>query len=256
MKRHSRWAAVLLGAAIAAGPVSAEEANYVTMSGIQSGTVAPGGLGFVSLNWSSRRDNGTSFASSGGFWTRTDGSLALGFGLGDAETGVGLQVTANITSLTDDFGDAGHWTLKAGTRLDRGGKVPLYLAVTADHLVGWGVSKRADESLDVTLTAFPKAQIGGVDRRLMLTIGAGSHVRNNGQDPGLYAGVGMAVTDNWAVSAAWTGEDVTLATGFRLAAVPNMQFTVGVDDAFDQNDARRVSLELTWTTDKLFGGKF
>ncbi len=249
---------LIAAAALAAlgRPALAQEADYVTIAGIRSGTVAPGGMGFVGLSWSSKRDRGGgNFTATGGFWDRTDGSIALGFGLGDAETGLGFQVTANVTSLSDDFGDAGYFGLKAATRLNRGGTVPVYLGISVDHLADWGVARAADESVDVTLTAFPVAQIGGKDRRMMLTLGAGSDVRDGG-DPGVYLGAGMALSDSWAVSAAWTGEEVTLGTGFRLAALPNTHFTAAVDDVFDNRDARRVSLQVVWTVDDLFGGGF
>ena len=253
-----RIAGVSLAAALAvlAGQAAAEDANYVTIAGIRSGTVAPGGLAFGSVSWSSKRDHGAAgYGGGDGFWDRTDGSIALGFGLGNAETGLGFQVTANITSLKDDFGDAGYWTLKAGTRL-RGSTTPMYMAVTADHLGGWGEAAAPDESVDLTLTAFPRVQMGGKSRRMMLTIGAGSNIRNNDQDPGIYLGAGVAMNDHWALSAAWAGEDVTLGTGFRLDALPGAQFTASVEDAFDQNEARRFTLQVTFTTDKLFGGKF
>jgi hypothetical protein len=259
MRRFSKVSALMLLAALAPVGAQAEEANYVTIAGIRSATVAPGGMGFVALSWSNKRDfgGGNYDPPSGdlGFWDRTDGSIALGFGLGDAETGIGGQVTATITSLTDDFGDSGYLTLKAATRL-RGSATPMYLGVTADHLAGWGDAEAPDESLDLTFTAFPKANIGGVDRRLMLTLGAGSHIRNNNADPGVYLGAGMALSDSWAASLAWTGEDVTIGTGFRLDAVPNVQFTASVEDAFDQNDARRFTLQVTFTADDLFGGSF
>jgi hypothetical protein len=250
-----RWVAVLMATALAA-PAAAQEADYVSIAGIRSGTVAPGGTGFVGLSWSSKRDTGGgTFNGTGGFWDRTDGSIALGFGLGDAETGIGVQVTANITSLSDDFGDAGYFTLKAATRLNRGGAVPLYVALTADHLAGWGEAKAPDESIDLVLTALPVAHLGGKDRRMMLTLGAGSNVRDNG-DAGLYLGAGMALTDNLSVSAAWSGEEVTLGTGFRLDALPNTHFTAAVDDVFDNRDGRRVSLQVVWAVDDLFGGGF
>lgn len=255
MQGIARFSISVVLAALMAGSAGAEDANYVTIAGIRAGTVAPGGLAFVSVSLSSRRDIGTGYATSGGFWDKRDGSIALGMGFGNADQGLGFQVTANITSLKDDFGDAGYLTLKAATRL-QGGGTPLYLGVTADHIAGWGVAESPDESFDLTLTAFPTAAIGGVDRRLMLTLGAGTNIRNNDSDPGVYFGAGMAMNDNWALSAAWTGEDVTLGTGFRLAALPDMQFTASVEDAFDQNDARRFTLQVTLTTDRLFGGKF
>ena len=71
-----------------------------------TGTVAPAGLGFVQLS-------GTNDSPAG----RTDGSLALGMGFGSAEDGLGVQVTAQVTSLTDSFGDSGYLGLKLSRRL-------------------------------------------------------------------------------------------------------------------------------------------
>lgn len=256
MKGRSLLAPAAALVAALGSSATAEQVNYVTIAGIRSGTVAPGGMGFVALSWSSRRDlGGGVYATDGSFRLKTDGSLAFGLGLGDAETGIGFQVTANVTSLYGDLGDSGYLTLKAATQLNKGGAVPVYLGLTADHLAGWGQAKAPDESLDLTLTAFPLAQIAGKERRLMLTAGVGSKI-DGGTDPGGYLGAGLALSDNWAVSAAWTGEEVTLGTGFRLKALPNLQFTASVEDAFDRRDARRVTLQATWTFDNLFGGRF
>lgn len=247
-------AAALPLTALLAGPGAAEGSNiYLTLTGIKSATVAPGGLVFVSGAWSSDRVNA---AGGSGLIDRTDGSMSFGAGLGSAETGIGLQFTANITSLSDEFADSGYLSLKASRRVTPEGQVPVYLGVSADNLAGWGDSSDNEESVDLIVSAFPVVTLGGAPKPLMVTFGAGTHVRNYGTDPGAYFGLGLGLTEHFAVSAAWTGDEVALGTGFRFDALPNMHFTASIDDAFDQNDARRLTLQATWTTDKLFGGTY
>jgi hypothetical protein len=235
-------------------PARAETSDiYLTLTGIKSATVAPGGLAFVSGAWSSDRVN----ASGGsGLIDRSDGSMSLGAGFGSAETGIGFQVTANITSLSDDFGDSGYLSLKASRRVTPEGQVPVYLGISADSLVPWGDSSENEESIDLIVTAFPTVQMASGPKPMMITLGGGTNIRNYGADPGLYFGMGLGLTEHFAVSAAWTGDEVALGTGFRFDALPNMHFTASIDDAFDQNDARRLTLQATWVTDRLFGGNF
>ena len=101
-------AAIVVLATASAG--LAEGNKLVTLQGIRSATVAPSGLVFGSLGLTSRRD------SLGDFFDEGDGSIVLGFGLGDATKTVGVQVSASITSLTDSFGDSGSLSIKAARR--------------------------------------------------------------------------------------------------------------------------------------------
>jgi hypothetical protein len=241
-------------AMLTATPALAQENDiYLTLTGIPSATVAPGGLVFVSGAWTSDRVNG---AGGGGLFDRTDGSLSFGAGVGSAETGIGLQLTANIASLSDDFGDSGYFSIKASRRLSAEGQLPVYVALAAERLGNWGDAEGNEETLDLIVTAFPTVDLGNGPRPLMLTLGAGTHARDFNTESGVYFGVGMGLTEHFAISAAWNGDDVTLGSGFRFDALPGMHFSASIDDAFDQNDSRRVSLQATWTTDKLFGGTF
>lgn len=243
-------ATLLLGAAV---PAAAQENDfYLTLTGIRSATVAPGGLAFVSAGWTSDRVDGT---GGSGVIDNTDGSLSFGAGFGSAEDGIGFQFTANISSLTGDFGDSGYLALKASRRVSGPGRLPVYLALDAQNLAPWGDSEDNEESLDLIVTAFPTVDLGAGPRPMMFTLGAGTNVRDDDTEPGIYLGAGLGLTRHFAVSAAWTGEDVTLGTGFRFDALPNMQFSASVDDVFDENDSRRLTLQATWMTDRLFGGQ-
>ncbi|WP_225029468.1 hypothetical protein [Xinfangfangia pollutisoli] len=241
-------------AAFSASPGLAQDRDiYLTMTGIRSATTAPGGLAFISGSWSSDRVNS---AGGSGLIDRTDGSMSFGAGFGSAETGIGVQLTATITSLSDDFADSGYLGVKFSRRISAEGQVPVYLGVAVDSLGAWGDSSQNEETADLILSAFPVIQTASGPKPLMVTVGYGSHTRDYGTAPGAYFGVGLGLTRNFAVSAAWNGDEAILGTGFRFDALPNMHFTASIDDVFDQNDTRRLTLQATWTTDKLFGGGF
>lgn len=253
-KTVRRFAWGLSVAISAAAPALAQDNDiYLTMTGIRSATVAPGGVGFISGAWSSDRANADGGSD---LIDRTDGSLSFGAGFGDAVEGVGLQFTANITSLSDDFADSGYLSIKASRRVSGDGQVPVYLGVSFDNLVPWGDSDENEESADVILSVFPTLGTGAGAKPLMFTLGYGTHADDFGRDPGLYAGVGLGLTEHFAVSAAYNGDEAILGTGFRLDGLPNMHFTASVDDVFDDNDSRRVTLQATFVTDTLFGGNF
>lgn len=246
--------ALFLRAALAAlpalaGPACAQsigndEGRLVTLQGIRSATVAPHGLGFASLALSGRTENDPEDGIAS--------ALALGFGLGDAEETVGFQVSVGMSPVLEDFGASGSLSVKASRRI-AAGAAPTYVGLSFDRLAGWGDAEGAEETASLSLTSFPRVMIGGEAYPLMLTLGAGTHQRDGGEEPGLYAGAGIGLTRNFGASLAWTGETVTLGTVFRVEGLDSMRFTASVDDLFDQEDSRRLTVAATFVVEDLFG---
>ena len=219
--------------------------KHLTLLGIQSATTAPNRLAFASLSGTTRRSPTASDA---------DGSAAFGIGFGDANAGLGFQVTGHVTSLTNALGDSGYFALKASTRISDG-PTPIYAGVSVENLLSWGDSKTADIRGDVMLTAFPTLTLGnGKTYPLMLTLGVGSDLRNNATDPGIFAGAGIGLTSTTGLSAAWTGEDVALGVSFRPRELRNMTVSAVLEDAFNQEDNRRVTISLNWAFRNAIGG--
>lgn len=215
----------------------------LTLLGIPSATVAPAGLGFVSLALTSRRYDDPDSA---------DGSMALGFGLGSPEEGIGVQVTGIITSLTDDFADSGYFQLKASRRV-QAGPAPVYVGASLGHLANWGDSRGSDVTGTLTVTRFSQfTRSDGMTHPIMATLGAGSGVRNNGVDPGVFFGVGVGLTPVVGASAAWTGDGLDVGVALRPPGSRNMQFTLTVNDVFDNDDQRRVTGSVNLFTTSLF----
>lgn len=221
--------------------------NLVTLQGIKSATVAPGGLAFASLGLSSRR------AQLGSFFDDPDGSMVLGYGFGSAQDSVGVQVTANITSLTDAFGDSGNLAIKFSRHVGTP-DLPLFAALSFDRLAPWGDGKLADPSTTFSLTAFPRVPIGAQSVPMMVTVGYGSNVTDRRREPGAFVGIGMGISENLGASLAWTGESITLGTAFKFDGLDNLRFSASLDDVFDQVDGQRLTLSATYYFNDLFGG--
>jgi hypothetical protein len=249
--------AVALALAAVASPASADERDppkLLTLLGIGSAAVAPNRAAFATLSYSDRSDLGDSFVDS------DDASASIGTVVGDAGTGIGLQFGASFTGLASDptgsgfgFGGSGYLSVKAA-HLMQGGKVPVFLAVSADHLAGWGLAKDIDPALSAIVTAFPTARFGDHSFPLMLTLGLGDHIRNAGTDPGGFVGIGMGLSPNFGASVAWTGETVTIGGTYRNDSLRNISFSAQLDDAFDQEDGRRVTISATILLENAFGG--
>lgn len=251
-EHHFPIAKTMAGAAallVCSGTIGwAEGVNrLVTLQGIRSATVAPSGLGFASLGLTSRRD------SLGDFFDQGDGSIVLGFGFGDASKTVGVQVSASIISLTNDFGDSGSWSIKAARQINSLA-VPTFVGLSLDRLAGWGDGHLIDESATLAVTMFPVANIGGQSYPLMISAGYGNSVLNHHREPGGYVGAGIGITENFGASLAWTGESITIGTAFKFDALDNMRFSASLEDAFDQVGGQRLTLTATYYIHNVFGG--
>ncbi len=218
----------------------------VTLLGINSGTVAP---------------NGTVYGSIGGSTDSQysdydiDGSAEFGFGIGDADEGLGAQMSVVFASLTDDFGDAGYLNFKISRRIAAGDH-PTYIGLEGSQIGTWGDSDVLEPQGTVAITTFGRASFGSSTEAYpyMLTAGAGTGLRNNQQDPGVIFGAGVGLTENFGVSAAWTGETVDMGVGFRAKALGNASLTVQVNDVLDQEDRQQLTFTVNFAVNNLWGG--
>lgn len=219
-------------------------AKNVTLLGIQSATVAPHGLAFGVISLTNK---GVENAS-----REEDGSLGFGVGVGNAQTGVGLQFSAQITSLSDDFADSGFLEVKAARQIV-GGTTPTFIAASIDG-AGWGDSSDRDTGGAVMVTSLRQVRFSesGEFYPIMFTLGVGTNERNNGDDPGFFGGLGIGLTPNVGISAAWGGDAVNLGASFRFDQVDNLGVTATLFDAFDQEDSRRISVSVSYFLTDLF----
>lgn len=245
----------LCAATLMAAPAAAQDAGpyglpdydtaapkNLTLLSIPSATVAPHGLGFASLGLTSRR---------GGTLHDWDGSLALGLGLGDADQALGVQVTANVTSLTDNFGDSGYFQIKLARRI-LDSEEPIYLAVEAEGLARWGQAANTPQRNRIMATWFPVLWTAEDAYPLMVTLGYGSHLRNRRTDPAVFAGAGIGLNRNLGVSAAWTGQTLDLGASWRFDGMDGMVVNAEFNDATDRLGSQRFSISFNFFNPNLF----
>ena len=242
----------LAGAALALSGLAVLAAEddtprLLTVLGIRSATVAPNHAAFAALAYSNRRN------LSGTYVNSPDSSAGIGGVMGDAGTGIGLQFGASFTGLNSGFGNSGHLSLQAGHLL-QGSGVPTFVGLSVDRLAGWGAASAIAPAVSAMVTWFPTTRIGATRYPLMLTLGLGDHIRNDGQDPGGFAGIGIGLDPNFGISAAWTGDSVTIGGSYKADALKNWSFSAELDDAFNQNASRRVTISATILLENAFGG--
>ena len=206
------FAAAFFGLANSVIAQSHGPAKNLTLLGIPSATVAPNGTAFLSLSGTNRRSSTA---------RDEDGSIAFGAGFGNAEQGIGFQLTGHVTSLTSSFGDSGYFAVKAAKRVSQGA-TPIYVGVSVENLLKWGDVKSVDERGDVIVSVFPQLTLGnGKTYPVMLSFGVGSD-RRGGTDVGVFAGAGIGLSETVGVSAAWTGEDVSFGVSLRPRTMNNL----------------------------------
>ena len=233
-----------LVAGVAAAPAVAQGAEssaspdnrFVTMLGIHSATVAPRGVVFGGASRSFNLD---------GEDAEEDTAAILGFGLGDANNGLGLQFTVTANSETDTFDGFGYFGVKAATKL-QSANAPTYLGLAIDRIGGWGEAEDVEAAASIMVTRFSSIQAGGDKFPVIMTLGAGSHVSDLTTEPGIFLGAGVGLSRNLGVSAAWNGEWVELGTGFRVDAIENLTVTFAVADALNEVERQQFSLGLSW----------
>jgi len=181
--------------------------------------------------------------------------MELGFGLGSAEESVGVQFSATITSLSNNFGDSGYLNLKFSRRITAG-ENPAYVSIEGNQLVNWGDARAVSARGKIAVTTFGMARFsaGAVGNPYMLTFGVGTDLRNNRTDPGFFAGAGIGLTESLGVSAAWTGDAFDVGASFRSPALKNSSFNLSVNDVFDTRNNRRVTVSVSWSMANVFGG--
>lgn len=203
-RARSRLRAVVVaaGAALFAQPVSAQQ-EFV-------GTAAvPSGFGL--------HDNTFALSISGtyGQWRggagsdRVDASAALSFGFGNAVRGVGIQADVNMTSFRN-FGASGYLALTAHRMFQLDSAGVYSVALSASHLAPWGNSAWVDPGYSLVMS-----HLFGLDGRLaMATVGLANNLNDARDLEGVF-GFGVALSDEWAGSVGWAGNQSVLGASWR-----------------------------------------
>ncbi|MEH2250665.1 hypothetical protein [Nostoc sp.] len=174
---------------------------------------------------------------------REDGSLSLGFGLGNAAKSVGLEVNVNITSVgggeSFDFGDSGGVGFKLHRYLGDGTAV----AIGWSNPIKWGDVRKAKDTIYGVVTKSFLLQPNNQNNKLPLTVSVGlgsGAFRSKGaleadeNTVNLFASLGLRVIPEVSLVSSWTGNRLNMGASFaplkKTPIVINAIFTNVTDN--------------------------
>ena len=209
--------------------------------GIGSGVVAPHGTVFASVSGTTNRDD------AGDVTDDLDGSVAFGFGLGDATETVGVQVTGVISGM-DPFGDSGSVSLKFSRAL----APTTFAGVSFGNVAGWGVEEDEDVKTTAAITHFGDIWAQDTYFPYMLTVGYGTNVTDGGTEEGAILGAGIGLNEYMGLSISTNTEYVNLGAGFRSPGLEGWNLSLTAVDAFDQEDRQALQVAVSYAIPNAF----
>jgi hypothetical protein len=199
--------------------------------GIPTGFGANYGDAFVGISFSNRRPR----------VNEADGAMSVGFGLGDSQKAVGLEVSANIGSLRR-FARNGD----LGFKLHRALPGRAAIAIGWDSGITWGEENRSTVSTvyGVGSKVF-ELRPGNPDNTLPLTVSLGvgggrfrsfDNIQNRKGGVGVFGGVGLQVAPQVSVSSSWTGQDLNFGVSYVPIRTTPLFLTAVVANVLNRND--------------------
>lgn len=209
----------------------------VSVFGIPLGFGVANGVGFASLSMTNRRDRGRV-----GDW---DASIALGIGLGNPETGIGVTPVIDITSVSPHhFGESGKVSLKFSRAVPLGQSWRGAVGLDLDNLLTWGDSQVLDRTTNLAFSGLRRAD-AKLPVPILLTGGYGTGVSDRGNEPGFFGGIGVGVSNSLAMGLGWFGDEAIAGANYWPGGNRNLQISVGIGDITDNVSGRRLLLAVS-----------
>jgi hypothetical protein len=141
-----------------------------------------------------------------------DGSITMGFGLGDPFGYVGLETVASVISVNNDFGEDGNVNFKLHRALPWQGAV----AVGVDNSPSWGAAERVDESYYGVYTQVVNLAPDSPENSLPLAfnvgVGDGRFVDDpRHDDVGVFGSIAIVPLRQVSLIVDYTGRDTNVA---------------------------------------------
>lgn len=159
-----------------------------------------------------------------------DGSAGVVVGFGDANRAVGLEVTGNVISISDDFGHDGSFAAKLHTTLPGGAA----FGVGVENVGRWGRAKTTESTVYAVAS---KIVTVGNNIPVALNLGLGDNRFNDPGEDGVspFGGIAVFPIRQLSVIADWAGN--ALNAGVSLAPIDALPLTVtaGVANVTERN---------------------
>ncbi|MBE9158423.1 hypothetical protein IQ265_16520 [Nodosilinea sp. LEGE 06152] len=158
-----------------------------------------------------------------------DGSFSMGFGLGDAQRAVGVELAYNLQSIRR-FGENGSFDAKVHRHIYSSDDTQVAAAVGVNNFASYG-SDAAGTSTSVygVVTAARLLQPENPGNRLPITatLGAGSgYFSGENSSVGVIAGVGLQVHPQFSINTAWSGAGLNV--GASIVPEPTIPLTLNL----------------------------
>lgn len=251
-------AGVLLTAAIAVAASSQQSfaqaglkaSANVTMFGADTAFVLPhGGMYF----------GGTLSDPRGGIsGNDSDADASFGIGFGNPVDSIGFQADVNITGV-DPFLDSGNLTLKAARALALRPNHVVFGSLAVSNVAPWGDAKLGDERWNVTVSGMTQIDGPQLVHPVMWTIGYGSDAvlstaGSSLTEEGLFAGIGVGVTEYFGVAVSGTENQLNAGVGFKVPGAEGLSISYGVNDITDNMERKQQMLTVSYSLTNVFGG--
>jgi len=134
-----------------------------------------------------------------------DGSMGVAIGLGDSSKALGFELTANLISLRDNFGEDGSFNAKIHHMIN----ATTSVAVGAESVGGWGAARDSRISSYAALTTVVNPGVP-----VVLNVGAGTNrfaSNNETNTTRAFGSIAVVPTDRLSVVVDYTGIDTNAA---------------------------------------------
>jgi hypothetical protein len=207
-----------------------------TSFGAPSAYAASKGQGFIGLSGIYDYD-GKGMVDGNG---RVDGSMSAGVGFGDPVEGIGIELSGNITSLRQTFGDSG----QAGVKIHRivNSNYRTSVAIASTDAVRWGQAKLSSRSQYIAVTSdLPVRLIGNYPLSVTLGAGNGSYrslasVTSGDNKLGVFGSIGTQLSERTALSISQLGGRTNVGLGLTPFNLP-ISVMVGLTDISGKSTA-------------------
>jgi len=180
-----------------------------------------------------------------------DGSIAIGFGLGDAINSVGTEITLGITSVSTSmwegdgkFADEGNVSVKFHRRVE-----PIFngnaasISFGASNVAGWGST--TENPVNYYGAFSERINFGSFKQYgLAYTLGYGSAVSDTETQSDLFGGFAFGY-DNYSVSLSAIGRETHLSGTYYVPYLQGVGLSITQADAFDKMNSKRMILTLS-----------
>lgn len=179
-----------------------------------------------------------------------DGDMSVTYGFGDPIIGAHFQVSANITSLTNKFGDSGNLELSASRMLFANPNTSIFIGASATGLAPWGDDSDWDPRSSIYISKEGSYLLSDSYIPYELTFGFSEEntlQKNGSLSDGIFYGLGLGITPEISISVSGNATQTNLGTYFYIPDLKGFMFSAGVLDAFNSTESRQLSLTASYS---------